>query len=305
VTEQIVEITKDACHLALDRGFMTVRHDGQEIGRVPLDTISAVIANAHGTTYTNNLLVQLAKQNSMFVFCGSNHAPVAYLWSVDGFYQQAGRMEAQVKAPVPTVKRLWQQLVKSKISHQAVIIEALGQPVVPIRALVAQVKSGDPDNIEAQAARRYWPMVFGNEFRRDQDAEGVNALLNYGYTIIRSTVARSIMAAGLHPSFGLHHSNTMNAMRLVDDVMEPFRPYVDFCVYHLKQAGKEEVNQETKRTLAGLAEMEMIGSRGATSLKQCTQNLAISLAQVFLGEAEELDIPDPQPPLWRYQPAQS
>lgn len=301
MTEQIIEITKNACHLALDRGFMTVRHEGEEIGRVPLDMISSVIANAHGLTYTNNLLVQLAKQNSMFVLCGSNHTPVAYIWSVDGFYQQAGRMEAQVRAPLPKVKRLWQQIIKSKIAHQAVIIEALGQPVVPIKSLIAKVKSGDPDNIEAQAARRYWPLVFGKNFRRDQGANGTNALLNYGYTIIRSTVARTVMAAGLHPSFGLHHSNTMNAMRLVDDVMEPFRPYVDFCVYHLHQAGMEDVTPDVKRILAGLADMEMVGKRGVTSLRQCAQGLAVSLAQVFTGETDTLDLPDPQPPLWRYQ----
>lgn len=154
-------------------------------------------------------------------------------------------MEAQVTASQPTIKRLWQQLVKSKIAHQAAVIEAIGQPVIPIRALIAEVKSGDPDNIEAQAARRYWPMVFGSDFRRDQGAGGVNALLNYGYMIIRSTVARYIMAAGLHPSFGLHHSNDFNAMRLVDDVMEPFRPHVDFAVYNLKKMGLEEVTPDS------------------------------------------------------------
>jgi CRISPR-associated protein Cas1 len=304
MTEQIIEITKDACHLAVDRGFMTVSQDGQEIGRVPLDTIAAVIANAHGLTYTNNLIVQLASQNSMMVFCGSNHSPAAYIWSVDGFHQQSGRMEAQVAASQPTIKRLWQQLVKSKIAHQAAVIEALGQPVVPIRALIAEVKSGDPDNIEAQAARRYWPMVFGSDFRRDQGAGGVNALLNYGYMIIRSTVARYIMAAGLHPSFGLHHSNDFNAMRLVDDVMEPFRPYVDFTVYNLKKMGLEEVTPDTKRILAGLPETEMVGRRGSTAMRQCIQNLCISLSQVFTGEAQELDLPEPQPLLWRHQAGQ-
>jgi CRISPR-associated endonuclease cas1, NMENI subtype len=162
-----------------------------------------------------------------------------------------------------------------------------------LNALVRKVRSGDPDNIEAQGARRYWGLLFGDGFKRDQKADGVNALLNYGYTILRATTARAVIAAGLHPSIGLHHSNDANAMRLVDDLMEPFRPMVDLKVRGLIRQGLFEVTPETKKALALVMCADMQTSAGATPIMVCTQRLAVSLAQVFLGERQELDLPLP------------
>ena len=136
-----------------------------------------------------------------------------------------------------------------------------------------------------------WGLLFGDDFRRDQTAGGINALLNYGYTVLRATTARSVVAAGLHPSIGLHHSNDANAMRLVDDLMEPFRPMVDFQVKQLAQQGKTEVNDETKRSLALVMFQDMQTAAGATPVMVCTQKLAVSLAQVYLGERQGLELP--------------
>src|SRR5262249_34865000 len=161
------------------------------------------------------------------VISAANHNPIAFLWPLDAHHEQAGRMDAQLDASLPLKKRLWSQLVKAKLQQQAAVLEACGDSPALIAALIPKVRVGDPDNIEAQAARRYWSRVMGEEFTRDQDGDGINALLNYAYTILRSATARAVLAAGLHPSIGLHHSNRQNAMRLVDDLMEPFRPVMD------------------------------------------------------------------------------
>lgn len=297
--ERIIEITTDGRHLAIDRGFMTVSEKGQEITRIALDDIASIIANAHGLTYSNNLLVELAKRNTLFIFCGTNHNPVGFLWGLEGFYQQASRMDAQIASTAPKSKQLWKQIVQSKIEQQACTLRATGNPDAPVQALIAKVRSGDPDNVEAQAARRYWPLLFGNDFRRDRDSYGANSLLNYAYMIIRSTTARSIMAAGLHPGIPVHHKNANNPMRLVDDLMEPFRPYADFAVWNLLRNGCDSVTPETKRILANLPEMEISTTTGITALRTGIQNAAISLALVYEGIRDRLDLPLPQSPLWQ------
>ena len=297
---RIVEIADDRRHLFVHRGFLVVRDtDGErkELGQVPLDDIAAVIANAHGLTYTNNLLVALAERGAPFVLCGANHNAVGMLVTLDGHHVQAKRIEAQIGATQPTHKRLWAAIVKAKLEQQAAALEAMGASTVPLQALVGKVRSGDPDNIEGQGARRYWTLLFGDDFRRDQSGEGLNALLNYGYTILRSAMARAVVASGLHPSLGLHHSNDANAMRLVDDLMEPFRPVVDLKVWQLNRAGETMVTPETKRALVRVLYDDMQTTLGVTPVMVCMQRLATSLAQIYLGERPKLDLPLPGLPL--------
>ena len=297
---RIVEIADDRRHLFVNRGFMVVRDtegERKELGQVPLDDIAAVIANAHGITYTNNLLVALAERGAPFVLCAANHNAVGMLLTLDGHHVQAHRIEAQINASQPTHKRLWAAVVKSKLEQQAAALEASGAPTAPLTALVRKVKSGDPDNVEGQGARRYWGLLFGSEFRRNQDGDGINALLNYGYTVVRSATARAVVAAGLHPSIGLHHSNDGNAMRLVDDLMEPFRPIIDLKVWQLQRAGESHVTPDTKRALVRTLYDDMQSSAGATPVMVCMQKLAVSLAQVYVGERDKLDLPLPGLPL--------
>lgn len=297
---RIVEVADDRRHLSLSRGFMVVQDtegERKELGQVPLDDIAAVIANAHGLSYTNNLLVALAERGAPFVLCAANHNAVGMLLPVDGNYQQAKRYDAQIAASKPTHKRLWAEVVRAKLQQQAAALEAAGAPTPPLMALVAKVRSGDPDNIEAQGARRYWSLLFGDGFRRDQDAGSINGMLNYGYTVLRACTARAVVAAGLHPTLALHHSNEGNAMRLVDDLMEPFRPVIDLKVWLLTRNGEREVNPETKRALVRTLYDDMETAAGATPVMVCAQRLATSLAQVYLGEREKLDLPLPGLPL--------
>ena len=291
---RIVEVADDRRHLSMHRGFMVVQEtdaERKELGRVPLDQIAAVIANAHGLSYTNNLLVALAEHGAPFVLCAANHNAVGMLLPIDGNFEQAKRIEAQLAASLPTHKRLWAVVVRSKLEQQAAALAIAGAPSVPLSSLVSKVKSGDPENIEAQGAQRYWRLLFGDSFRRDQNGDGINGLLNYGYTVLRAATARAVVAAGLHPSIGLHHSHDNNAMRLVDDVMEPFRPVIDLKVWHMCGSGEDQVTPETKRALVQTLYKDMQTETGSTPVMVCIQKLAVSLAQVYLGECEKLDLP--------------
>lgn len=297
---RIVEVADDKRHLFLSRGFLVVQEtEGQrkELGQIPLDDISAVIANAHGLSYTNNLLIALAERCAPFVLCAANHNAVGMLLPIEGNYQQAKRFDAQIAASQPLQKRLWAEIVKSKLQQQAAALEATGAPHIPLSALVRKVRSGDPDNFEAQGARRYWGLLFGDDFRRDQQAGGLNTMLNYGYTVLRAATARAVVAAGLHPTIGLHHSNEGNAMRLVDDLMEPFRPMIDMKVWQLHKQDEREITPASKRTLVKTLYDDMQTGVGATPVMVCIQKLATSLTQVFLGERVKLDLPLPGLPL--------
>ena len=297
---RIVEAADDRRHLFLSRGFLVVKAtegEHKELGQVPLDDIAAVIANAHGLSYTNNLLVALAERFAPFVLCAANHNAVGMVLTIDGNYQQAKRFDAQLAASQPLKKRLWAEIVKSKLQQQAAALEAAGAPFIPLSALVRKVRSGDPDNFEAQGARRYWGLLFGDDFRRDQQCDGLNAMLNSGYTVLRAATARAVIAAGLHPTIGLHHSNEGNAMRLVDDLIEPFRPMIDLKVWQLHQHGESQVTPESKRALVRTLYDDMQTHAGAAPLMVCAQKLATSLAQVFMGEKNKLDLPLPGLPL--------
>ena len=297
---RIVEVADDRRHLFLSRGFLVVQDtegERKELGQIPLDDVAAVIANAHGLSYTNNLLVALAERCAPFVLCAANHNAVGMVLTIDGNYQQAKRFDAQLAATQPLTKRLWAEIVKSKLQQQAAALEATGAPFVPLQALMRKVRSGDPDNFEAQGARRYWGLLFGDDFRRDQQGGGLNGMLNYGYTVLRAATARAVVSAGLHPTIGLHHSNEGNAMRLVDDLMEPFRPLIDLKVWQLHKHGEGLITPESKRALVRTLYDDMQTSAGATPVMVCAQKLATSLAQVFMGEKDKLDLPLPGLPL--------
>jgi CRISP-associated protein Cas1 len=223
--------------------------------------------------------------------------PAAIVWPVDSHHVQTGRMHDQIAASLPLKKRLWMQLVRAKILAQGAALAAAGAPSGGFYLLSRKVRSGDPDNVEAEAARRYWPLLFGREFRRDTDGEDINALLNYGYAVLRASVARAVMAAGLHPGFGLMHSNRGNPMVLVDDLMEPFRPTVDREVFRLRGRGTTKVDKESKAELARLMIVDLPTEIGMSPLMVCAERLAQSLARVYAGEAETLDLPLPALPL--------
>ena len=288
---RVVDLQTDGRHLSLRRGFLVVSEKGEEVGRIGLDGIAAVVANAYGLTYSNNALVKLAECGIATVLCGSNHRPAAIVWPVEGHHAQAGRMADQASAGAPLKKRLWAQIVRAKILAQGKTLATVGARYRGFQLLSRKVRSGDPSNVEAEAARRYWPLLMGTDFRRDRNAGGVNGLLNYGYAVLRAGVARAVVATGLHPSLGLMHANRSNAMVLVDDLMEPFRPIVDLEVWHLVRDGFQEVDRDTKAALARVMIMDLPTTAGMSPVMVCAERLAHSVARAYAGEGNALELP--------------
>ena len=205
-------------------------------------------------------------------------------------HEQRSRIESQIEATKPLGKRLWQSVVQAKIRQQGAVLDALGKDGADGFDLMARrVGSGDPDNMEAQAARRYWPLLFGADFRRDRQASGINAMLNYGYAVLRAATARAVCGAGLHPAIGLNHKS--EDMALIDDLMEPFRPMIDLLVSRAVDAGHKGVTKDTKRYLASVASVDMQTERGRTPVFTCLERLAQSLARSCERGKPELDFP--------------
>jgi CRISP-associated protein Cas1 len=292
--KRVIEISSDSCFLFKERGSMVIQSsDGErrEIGRVPLDDIGALVGNAHGLSYTNNLLVALAERGVPFVLCGANHNVAGVLWSTDGHHLQSARIEAQLGVKLPLKKRLWASIVARKLCAQAQLLEIVNCDYNYLVRLADTVKSGDSTNNEALGSRYYWPMLFGHGFLRDRSSDGINSMLNYGYTVLRAAVARAVVAAGLHPSVGLHHSNDSNPFRLVDDLIEPFRSSIDHTVYRLAQLNCTELTKESKKDIAQTLFNDLPGLSGISPIYVHIQNLAMSLGQVFMGDRENLIFP--------------
>lgn len=296
--ERIVDIASDGLHLSTYRGFLMVEQDKEEVGRVALDDIHAVIVHAHGVTWTGNLVTQLATRGAPIVFCGPNHSPVAVTLPLEGHHAQNARMQAQWAVSKPLCKQLWRRIISAKIAMQGSLLAARGTAGAEAFPHIARrVRSGDPDNLEAQAARRYWPLLMGPDFRRDRDSGGANALLNYGYAVMRATCARAVVAAGLHPTIGIQHANRGNAFALADDLVEPFRPLVDALVAALAGQGVETLDPPLKRRFARLIAFDLRIGGEASPVSVAAGRLAQSLAQSFETGRPALALFDPPSPI--------
>jgi len=287
---QILEIEGEGRRLSLERGFLAVAGPDGPLGAVPLDDIEAVILSNPAASLTSQAISALAARGAPLVICGTDFRPAAYLLPVSGHHAQGDRMEAQAAAALPVKKRLWSEIVRAKIRAQAAALERHAINPHPVRVLADQVRSGDPENLEARAAQRYFPALFGSEFVRARGG-GPNAFLNYGYTVLRAATARAIVAAGLHPSLSLHHRSKGDGLRLADDLMEPFRPTVDLAAKALLAEGIQEIDTSAKRRLAQVLHADFKTDDGVTILSNALGRLAVSLAQVFTRERKSLALP--------------
>lgn len=296
--DRIVDIATEGRHLSLHRGFLIVSADREEQGRIALDDVHALILHAHGTTWSANLVAALAERGAPIVFCGANHSPVAMTLPIDGHYAQNARFRAQWATSKPLAKQLWRRIVAAKIAMQGGLLAARnvdGAAAFP--AIARRVKSGDSDNLEAQAARRYWPLLMGPDFRRDRGSPGANALLNYGYAVMRATVARAVVAAGLHPTIGINHANRTNALALADDLVEPFRPIVDALVVGMAARRVDTLSTEVKRQFARTIAFDLRIGAETSPVSLAAVRLAQSLARAFESGRPNLTLFDPPQPL--------
>jgi CRISPR-associated protein Cas1 len=285
---QVVEITGHGKRLNVDRGFLTVSADTGVIGSIPIDDIEAVIAESAAVTYSGVAIDELARRGTPLVICGQNYVPSVWMVPVDGHHAQGTRMRSQAEASRPLSKRLWSTIVHQKLRAQAEALERQGENSLPLLQMAKQLRSGDPGNIEARAAQYYFPKLFGPAFKRDRNLPGINAMLNYGYTVVRAATARSIISSGLNPSLGVFHKSRGDALALADDLMEPFRPAVDIVLASERAA---ELNKYTKSALVALLHKDFRVVEGVSPLTICLVNLASSLTISFLSGKAALRFP--------------
>jgi CRISPR-associated protein Cas1 len=288
---RILELTQPGLSVHKRRGFLVVDTSDGEAGRIAFDDIEAVLVASPGMVWSNTALAELAARQVPVMVLGHDFNPVAVMLPLNGHFEQAHRIRAQADASLPFRKQAWATLVRHKINAQAEALERMNEPSERLRRLATAVRSGDPDNREAQAAQAYWPLMMDKAFHRDRDAPGANALLNYGYAVLRAATARAIVSAGLHPSLSVHHRSGGDAFALADDLMEPFRPTIDLIVRRLCVEGITEVAKARSALVASLA-ADFPTSQGASPLSQVLVRLAQSLAQSCENGKLRLVFPD-------------
>jgi len=263
---------------------------------IPIEDIGLVILDHRQVTITQALLAKLLANNTALITCDDTHHPTGMMLNLDGHSLQSQKFQAQVDATVPLKKQLWQQTVAAKINNQAAMLAFRRLENKLLLNLAASVKSGDTENCEAQAASYYWKRVFPGElaFRRERYGPPPNNLLNYGYAILRALVARSLVASGLLPTLGIHHRNQYNAYCLADDVMEPYRPYVDYVVFQLVRNNGQylEMNPSMKKTLLEIPALDVMVDGKKSPLMNAVQRTTASLAKCFEGTVRKIMYPE-------------
>ncbi len=256
----------------------------EEVRTVPVEDIGFVVIEHPQVIITMPLLAALNANNVAVIFCDEKHMPTSMLLNLDGHHLQNEIFRQQIDASVPLKKNLWKQTVTAKISNQGALLKKLNKPYGELVSLAREVKSGDTSNREGIAARLYWKYLFGDEFNRERYGAFPNALLNYGYILLRSAVARSLTGSGLLPTLGIHHHNKYNAFCLADDIMEPYRPYVDEIVYLIKDKKRDDnLTKEDKTELLQVLTADVAIGKNKRPLMIALAQTTASLARCFAG----------------------
>jgi CRISPR-associated protein Cas1 len=262
---------------------------------VPIEDIGIVILEHQQITVSQYLLDKLVANNAAVIICNETHHPSGMLLPLESNTIQSERFRAQIEATKPLKKQLWQQTVESKICNQAAVLRKWNIQYNYLTTLAQNIKSGDAGNNEAKAAMYYWSHLFPDawQFFRKRDGPPPNNLLNYGYAILRATMARAITGAGLLPALGIFHRNRYNAYCLADDMMEPYRPFVDMIVRNIidKTSAVETLTQELKVQLLKIPTIDVLLGDETSPLMIATQRTAASLAKCYTGEQRKLLYP--------------
>jgi CRISPR-associated protein Cas1 len=293
--KRIVEISQAKTYLSVRYGQLVLRRDGEQVSSIPCEDIGVLLVDHQGVTYTHSVFTELLDRGAAVVLCGGNHHPAGMLLPIESNSVQTERFREQIEAKEPVKKRLWKQIVKAKIKHQARLAGKDSDVYKALMILQNRVRSGDPDNIEAQASRKFWPVYLQDvAFSRDINGTPPNNMLNYGYMVMRAAVARALCSAGLLPSLGIHHRNRYNAFCLADDLLEPFRGFVESKVrdIYFDIGPVEELEQTTKAKLLEVLydEVNIGGFKGP--LMVGLHRTMASLQRCFAGEQKFIDLPE-------------
>lgn len=295
MTERIIDIAESSAVLTLRLEQLVIAR-GEEKATCPVEEVGVLVVSSPAVMMSQKVLAAIMAQGGVVIICDEKHMPSGMMLPLAGHHLQTERLSAQVNASEPTRKRLWAEVVRAKVEGQGKLLRQLHGDDFGILAMAKRIRSGDTDNIEGQAARRYWPALMGApDFRRGRTGPPPNALLNYGYAILRAMVARAVCAAGLHPSIGLHHHNRYDAFCLADDLMEPFRPVVDAAVLRVaaERGPDAPLDRETKTLLLA----PLIGARfpqkgESRTLFDLAARLAVSLARAYGNPKAKVALPE-------------
>lgn len=268
--------------------------EDKEDGSVPIEDIGLIILDNPQIVISNALIMALNENNSAILSCDTSHLPYGLMLPMFTHHAFTEKLHAQLNASQPLMKNLWQQTVIAKIENQAALLKRTGIDTKKMDFYLTEVKSGDPGNVEGRAAAYYWDNLFGGSlFLRYRFGEPPNNLLNYGYAVLRAIIARSLIASGLFPSIGIHHRNKYNPYCLADDIMEPFRPYVDSLILEIVK-GKpemEELTPDIKKQLLQIPVIDVIVDGKSSPLMIGVQRTTASLASCFEGSARKILYP--------------
>lgn len=275
-----------------DQQMVITFKDNKDTVTRPIEDIGFVVIENPQISISVPLLNELADNNVSVVFCDKKQMPKTMLLTLEGNTTQQESYKYQIDASAPMKKNVWKQLVESKIRNQALLLNKVGKKGDVLKQYYMNVKSGDTDNREGAAAREYWGRLFDDGFKREREGPPPNNLLNYGYTILRAAVARALIGSGLYPVFGVFHRNRYNAFPLADDVMEPYRPFVDEIVYHLYYDGAvSELDNQSKGKLLRVLFSDVKMGKVTRPLENALSLTTASLLKMFKGETDKLSLP--------------
>lgn len=274
------------------------KHDGEpeREATIPMEDIGFVVLDHRQITITHGALSALLDNNASVVTCNESHMPVGLMLPLEGNTIQSERFQSQISASLPLRKQLWQQTVQQKILNQAALLRELYDiETGNMKTWTAEVHSGDSTNLEGRAAAFYWSQMFPSipNFTRDREGVYPNNLLNYGYAILRAVIARALVGSGMLPTLGIHHHSRYNAYCLADDIMEPYRPFVDRLVVEtMTECCDVEVTTAIKRLLLSVPTLEVRINGQRSPLMVAASQTTASLARCFAGESRRITYPE-------------
>lgn len=301
-----IEIATPGTRLSVAHRQLVIDRPDLPTATVPIEDLGVLVVDDNRASYTHAVFIECLAAGATVIVSGRDHLPAGIMLPMEGHHASTERHLAQVAVGAALRKRLWQALVAAKLCQQGRLLADLHGHDHGLAALADRVRSGDPDNLEAQGAQRYWPKLFGREFRRDRSADDANALLNNGYAIVRAACARALVASGLIPSLGVWHRNRSKPFCLADDLMEPWRPIVDWKVHRILSSEHSPPSLDHRPTRAALLsifnETVLVGGKRwplLLGIEQCAASLAKALMQsdraaLILPESLPLhpDLPD-------------
>lgn len=289
--KRIIDISEQT-YLHIKNQQLLIDKNKETVGQIPIEDLGVLILQHPAIVITQQTIIACQQNNVVIIFCDNKHLPYSIILPIaEGHTLHNKILKQQISITEPVRKRLWQQIIKQKVTEQSTTLKLLKKDTTRLSYLSKQVKSGDTGNTEAIAAQAYWKTLFGKEFRRNVDMEGINILLNYGYAIIRAMIARGICGAGLHPSLGLFHHNQYNALCLADDLMEPFRPWIDSIVYQLSQENRLEINQSNKQLFLEILSAEVIYNQKTMPFMVSIPLLMAELKRCYNKQSKNLIYP--------------